>query len=250
MTRVPDNQYVDATLASLYDITNRWSEDNAFYLSLADKPTMAVLDLGCGTGLLCNAYAGDGHSVVGVDPAAAMLHEAAKKQYAGKVEWVNTYAEDFQNKRLFDLITMTGHAFQVFLERTEVLKLLNVVCRHLKPDGRFVFESRNPLINWENEWHGRSLVYISALGGVTETITVEHADDDFVEFTTSYQIGVDELSSHSRLRFFSEAAIKTMLLEAGLELTHLYGDWNRSEFTEASAEMIFVVHKQACHCQL
>jgi len=123
-----DNHYVNAKLAALYDTNCGWGEDRDFYLSQANQPGMDILDIGCGTGLLCHAYAKLGHKVVGVDPAQAMLDVARQQQGSG-IEWVQAYAQD-------------RHAFQVLLSDADVLKLFAVVAEHLKPDGRFVFESR------------------------------------------------------------------------------------------------------------
>jgi len=79
--------YQNEQIAEIYDVVNRWSEDYDFYLSLAGASPCSVLDLGCGTGTLCCAFAARGHRVTGVDPAAAMLALARSKPYADKVEW-------------------------------------------------------------------------------------------------------------------------------------------------------------------
>lgn len=57
----------------MYDLFSPWSIDRDFYLARAGKPPQHVLDLGCGTGLLCEAYAAQGHGVTGVDPTGAVL---------------------------------------------------------------------------------------------------------------------------------------------------------------------------------
>jgi len=55
------------------------SREVSIFLSrvLADRKSW-TLDLGCGTGLLCNAYAADGQGVTGVDPTLAMLEAASQ----------------------------------------------------------------------------------------------------------------------------------------------------------------------------
>ena len=65
-----DLHYEHPKLVDVYDLGNGWSEDRNFYLSLAGDKPISILDLGCGTGLLSNAYAERGHMVTGADPAA------------------------------------------------------------------------------------------------------------------------------------------------------------------------------------
>jgi 2-polyprenyl-3-methyl-5-hydroxy-6-metoxy-1,4-benzoquinol methylase len=74
-----DAHYENPKLAEIYDDGNGWSIDRDFYLSLAGDRPIRILDLGCGTGLICDAYAAKGHFVTGVDPAASMLVEVTPK---------------------------------------------------------------------------------------------------------------------------------------------------------------------------
>src|SRR5262245_13391441 len=84
-----DQHYVDPRLVELYDIENTRGADTDFYLGLAaDLNAHTILDLGCGTGLLTRELARDGHVVIGVDPAAAMLAYARRQPRADRVQWV------------------------------------------------------------------------------------------------------------------------------------------------------------------
>lgn len=241
-----DNHYVNPVLTSLYDLANGWSHDRDFYLSFAGSDTGAldILDLGCGTGVMCHAYAQHGHRVVGVDPAAAMLTEANKIPGAEKIKWVQSEGQHFQSEQRFDLIIMTGHAFQVLLSRSAALALFNMVAAHLKSSGCFVFESRNPGHPWATEWHGRSVSYESPGGVVNESIEVLDASRSFVEFVTRYQLVNETVTSHSKLRFFSRSEIENMIAEAGLQVSDSYGGWDRSVLSDCAKEMIFIVRRQ------
>ena len=107
--------YQNPHVAEIYDLTNPRGEDTDFYVWLAGARPCGVLDLGCGTGTLSCALAERGHRVTGVDPAAAMLAVARRKPHAEQVEWVESSAQDYRSERRFDLIVMTGHAFQTLL---------------------------------------------------------------------------------------------------------------------------------------
>jgi 2-polyprenyl-3-methyl-5-hydroxy-6-metoxy-1,4-benzoquinol methylase len=112
-----DNHYDDPRLAEVYDFDSPWSIDREFYLSLAGSSPQNILDLGCGTGLLCDAFAAKGHQVTGVDPSPAMLAVARRKPHGDKIQWMQAQAQaqSYASAKRFDLIIMTGHAFQVLL---------------------------------------------------------------------------------------------------------------------------------------
>lgn len=74
-----DSHYTNPKLTKLYDLDSGWSKDREFYLSLSDRKC-EVLDLGCGTGLLDEAFAKRGHIVTAVDPSQEMLHIAQLKR--------------------------------------------------------------------------------------------------------------------------------------------------------------------------
>lgn len=235
-----DHHYENERLASLYDLDSPWSPDREFYLSLAKLPQMDILDMGCGTGLICDAYAKHGHHVVGTDPAPAMLNIAKKKPHGDKIEWVCAGAQDFQSEKRFDLIIMTGHAFQVLLDDDDVIKSFEVMRGHLKPEGVIVFESRKPAIDWAAHWdYDMSLE--TAEGVVHEARRFLTMRDGSMTFELRYQFPDEELVSESKLRFWSKGEIEAHLTRAGLHIHRLLGDWDGSDFDEKiSEEMIFV----------
>jgi hypothetical protein len=93
-TTALDSHYISPRLAKLYDLDSGWSIERDFYLSLAGESRKRVLDLGCGTGLICDALAAKGHAVTGVDPAPAMLEVARQKPNGSKIEWIESSAQD------------------------------------------------------------------------------------------------------------------------------------------------------------
>ncbi|MEN9937514.1 MAG: hypothetical protein RLZZ387_4093 [Chloroflexota bacterium] len=238
---MPDEHYENPKLAAVYDLFCGWSPDRDFYLSQAGAPPQHVLDLGCGTGLLCDAYAALGHIVTGADPTPAMLAIARQKLYGSNIEWVQAFAQAFRSEKRFDLIIMTGHAFQVMLSDEDVQATLTTMHRHLKPAGRAVFESRNPAIDWAAEWNGSSEITHKGVT-IRETTVVLSRVGDRVTFEQRFQFPDETLVSFSELRFLPREAIEAQLAAAGLRIEALYGDWDRSPFDPAvSKEMIFIV---------
>ena len=184
-----DNHYENPKLAEIYDLDSPWSVDREFYLLLAGPPPQRILDLGCGTGLLCNAYAAKGHHVTGVDPARAMLEIGRRKPFGNQIAWIQSFAQSFQSDDLFDLIIMTGHAFQTLLTDADVLAAFATMRKHLHPGGCVAFESRNPAIDWPSEWNYHMVLELSG-GNVHESRQFLTMESDRMMFDLRYEFPV------------------------------------------------------------
>ena len=230
--------YQHAPIAEIYDVANPWSPDNDFYLSLVGPSPCSVLDLGCGTGTVCCALAERGHRVTGVDPAAAMLAVARRKPHADQVEWIESSAQNYKSHRRFDLVVMTGHAFQVLLTDADSLAVLQVMRSHLNERGKIAFETRNPRVDWVAEWAGRTRILP---GEVLETLEITGKDAEFISFQTSYRSPHVTLTTSSTLRFPSREHVEALIARSGLVVRDVFGDWDAGPFEAArSREMIFI----------
>lgn len=235
--------YQNAQIAEIYDLVNSRSQDTDFYVSLAGPRPCRVLDLGCGTGTLCCDLAERGHRVTGVDPAGAMLAVARRKPHAEWIEWVESTAQNYKAHRFFDLIVMTGHAFQVLLTDADALAVLETMHGHLRQRGRIAFETRNPRVDWVGEWSGRQrLVGTPASGQLLETLEITPQDGEFISFQTSYRSPHKTLTTSSTLRFPSREHVEFLISRSGLAVRDLFGDWGAGPFEAArSREIIFIV---------
>jgi SAM-dependent methyltransferase len=238
---MPDEHYVNPRLAALYDISSGWSPDRTFYVELAGASPEHILDLGCGTGLIADAYAARGHQVTGVDPAAAMLEVARQKPHGSEIEWVHARAQDFASDTRYDLVIMTGHAFQVLLSDEDVAATLAMVRRQLAPGGRFVFESRNPAIDWGRRWRFEREELAAEGTKVVYTVQALSRQGEFLSFEQSYAFPDETLVSLSTLRFMPREAIEAQLGAARLRADAVLGDWDRMPFDGTQDEMIFIV---------
>ena len=237
---MPDFHYEHPRLAQIYDLDSPWSADRDFYATLAGDRRQRILDLGCGTGLLCCAYAAKGHDVTGVDPSSAMLEVARAKPLGCKIDWVEAFAQTYRSSQQFDLIIMTGHAFQVLLTDEDVLAAMETMRTHLESDGRVAFESRNPSYDWAKAWN-YDVTFTLPTGEVTESRRLLAVQDDLMSFERRYRFTDEELVSASTIRFMPVSAIQQLLESSGLRIVELYGDWDRTGFDEThSPEMIFI----------
>lgn len=238
---MPDLHYEHPELAELYDADGGWFIDRDFYLNLASGAPKRILDLGCGTGLLCDAYASFGHDVTGVDPAKAMLDVAKTKLYGPVVNWVEATAQTFRTDKRFDLIVMTGHAFQVFLEDADILAVFATMREHLAENGIIAFETRNPKVDWRARWEGNTEIkWGDQIIGQSRVVLQQ--DAKHISFETNYHFPGKTLTSFSELLFLSKPEIEGRLRQQGLITKIVYGAWDKQPFDESTSdEMIFIV---------
>src|SRR5688500_3510235 len=110
-----DRVFSEPRLAELYDtLCYGRPEFPKFYLPLV-MSAPSVLDVGCGTGEVLRMARETGHAgrLVGLDPADAMLEQGRLNRTV--IEWLLGEAESLQANSEFDLVVMTGNAFQVLV---------------------------------------------------------------------------------------------------------------------------------------
>lgn len=236
----PDRLYRDAGLATFYDAENGWAADTEYCARLAEGAG-AVLDLGCGTGLLLSAIAAPRR--VGVDPAAAMLAIARARPGGEGVRWVEADAREVRLGERFDLVVMTGHAFQVFLTDDDQRAVLRTVAVHLAPGGRFVFDSRDPgAREWEEWGPEQSFRRFDhpGLGPVEAWNDVARdAASGIVAYGTHYRLGDGSVrSAVARIRFTDRGTLAARLGEAGLRADEWLGGWDGAPWRPGAREII------------
>jgi SAM-dependent methyltransferase len=219
--------YDDVDDARLYDVQNPWGPGDEFYRALV-PPDGDVLDVGCGTGSLLARLRADGSRgrLVGVDPGAGMLAVAREK--APDVEWVHDHLRPGAYDAEFDLVTMTGHAFQELRTDAEVAEVLRGMRDAVRPGGRVAFETRDPAAREWEQWHGASFTVPYEGATVTVSYEVHGVDGDLVRFTETTDGGRwHRRRDPGTLRFLDRAGLARHLAAAGLAVVEQHGDWDR-----------------------
>lgn len=238
-----DRLFAEPSLAALYDLFSPWERraDFEFYLPYV-MSARAVLDVGCGTGALLHRARESGHRgrLCGLDPAAGMLEQARKRS---DIEWILRDLSSVSFDREFDLVVMTGHAFQALVEDSELRVALAAIRSALTSDGRFAFETRNPLVReWERWTPDDAAEVTDATGTVVRMVrqVEKPVKGSIVSFTHTFTSPTWERPqvSHSTLRFLDIESLSTFLSDAGLKIVEQFGDWDRRPLSDTSPEII------------
>ena len=109
----------------------RWLEQRGLTLRSA-------LDLGCGTGVLCQVLHQSGIDTLGVDLSGEMI--AISRQRAPGLHYEVADMVSFNPKRTFDLITCTGDALNHLTDFSRVVALFRRAHDVLNPGGLLIFD--------------------------------------------------------------------------------------------------------------
>ena len=99
------------------------------------------MDLGCGTGILCEILHRHGIRAAGMDFSAGMIEIARQRssEIVYEVADMITYCPDTQ----FDLVTCTGDALNHIGQLSDIQRIFQNVYRYTSPGGYFIFDILN-----------------------------------------------------------------------------------------------------------
>ncbi len=241
-------EFSDSRLVALYDTLNPLGDDGKFFCRLAEKlSAKTIIDLGCGTGLLTRELAKRGHKMTGIDPSETMLAVARVKPYVEQVEWLKGSFEQMEGLQA-DMVLMTSHVAQFFLEDKEWQAMLKASHKALKLGGHIVFDIRHlsnpPFEGWPTENNRRKLENTDA-GTVEWWFNLLQVKDERVRYELHYFFVKhgEEVVSVNELVFRSQDEITHALSDAGFTVKMVYGDWSGILATPTSPEMIFVAER-------
>ena len=111
------------------------------WIRQTDAPIRNCMDLGCGTGILCNLLHGYGIDASGTDLSESMIRVARENfpHLSFEVADMTVYRPD----RTFDLVTCTGDALNHIMEPADIAAIFANVYSYLTPGGYFIFDILN-----------------------------------------------------------------------------------------------------------
>lgn len=242
-----DPQTYDLEDAGYYDdcpLTEQWAR-------LLGGP---LLDLACGTGRVALRMALQGYQVTGVDIVPEMIARARQKaaEHSVSIEWVVADARSFHLQKQFPFIYMLENAFQFFLTREDQEALLARVREHLRPEGCFLFETRNPSPrNLLEVRHPEPQKYSMPDGGQLVATEQQHYDpmtqiQHYTRHLTFLHPGGrrEEKTYRVALRYVFPQEVEALLFYNGLQIRSCYGNWQQDPLTASSPAMIYVCQRR------
>jgi SAM-dependent methyltransferase len=238
-----------------YDIEcDAFDADRPFIEHWARTLGGPLLDLACGTGRMAIHMALQGYEVTGVDVVPEMIARARQKaaERSVLIEWVVADARTFHLGRQFPCIYMLMNAFQFLLTREDQEAMLARVREHLRPEGCFLFETRNPSPrNLYQVRHPEPQVYATPDGGQL-IVTEEQYYDRMTQIQhyssphrRLYPGGKEVERAHRvALRYVFPQEMEALLFYNGFRIHSCYGNWKLGPLTAESPSMIYVCQRR------
>ena len=256
------NRYEDPWTAEVYDCQvsdSARTADVPLWLALAEESGGPVLELGCGTGRVTIPLARAGRDVTGLDMSPNMLAIARRKleqestEVRERIRFVEGDMRDFSLDQRFGSIIVPFSAFQVLLERDDQKRCLACCARHLKPRGRLAIDVFHPRLSRlaaegsveeePHEFPGPEGATVKWSGHTDYDIANQRLRSRWRYECVTAQGEVTTRKHLLELHYFFRFEMEWMLEACGFAVEALYGDFDRSEFTAESGEMIFVARK-------
>jgi SAM-dependent methyltransferase len=204
----------------------------------------SILDLCCGHGRHTVPLAQRGYRMTGQDLSEVFLREAEKAAHTQgvQVHWVHSDMRDIPYENEFDAVINIFTAFGYLEDEGEDQKVLQQVCKALRPGGLFLIETlhREGLIRH----YAPQMISYYPQG----LIELEERSFDLltsrnkVKITMIYPDGQRKEYSHS-LRVYTLTELVRMLAVAGLQVKAYYGAWDRSALTTDNFRLILLSQK-------
>lgn len=262
MSRFGGYEY-NESLAEFYDVSYDTRKDIDFFVGYSRKARVKTLELGCGTGRILIPTAIAGCEITGLDLSSFMLKKCQKKinRQPKKVQELIRIVEgnmvDFNIDKRFSLITIPFRSLQHLISTEEQRSCLHCVHKHLDSGGLLILDLFHPFLpslyepKYQVETEDFAERKLPDGRGIRRTHRnpVIHRDEQYFEcefiYHISYPDGRKERHVHSfPLRYFFRYEVEHLLELSGFRVRELFGDFDRSPFSQDSPEMILVAEKK------
>lgn len=177
-----------------------------------------------------------------------MLAHAARKSVGLPARWLQGWAQDFTLPERFAFALMSGNAWQALLTDADQRAALANLHRHLLPDGRFMFDTRNPA-GWDLSDHAAPrpwFTYRNPLGQDVCFAVAQRFDAAsglmHWQVHRSWHDGERARQTARRVvcRFSSEPELVALLQGQGFEVEARWGDWAGGPWQTDSRSLILL----------
>jgi SAM-dependent methyltransferase len=257
-----DNEFVAAFYDIIYE--DKRPLDVRFFVEYSQKSGGRTLELGCGTGRVLIPTATAGCTITGLDISPYMLRKCREKlrkqpeAVRKRVKLIQGNMTDFNTGEKYSLVTIPFRPFQHLVRVEEQQACLRCIRQHLTERGQVIIDifNPNPLRLVPNPEYmeekedlpetplpdGRKLRRAGRTAGY-------HRDQQYNDveliYYVSYPDGRNERFVQSfPMRYYYRYEMEHLLELGGFGVVELYGDFDKSPFSNDSPEMIFVAEKK------
>lgn len=212
-------------------------------LAAAGKGPLAILDLGCGVGRHCFAFAQLGHQVTGVDRSAYLLAKARERQRLLaplKIDFqcLDLRAISWENR--FDFAVCLYSSFGYFARREDDLLVLSNALRSLKSGGRLIIElgSKETIarhyapLQFFGMGEERSFLHRIILPGWQQLLLSWYLN----------QQGTFKIY-HTKVRIYAASELTALVREAGFAQVEVFSDFSGSSFDGDAKRLVVIAEK-------
>jgi len=255
-------------VAEFYDLEyehlrSQRSKDVDFYVDCSREAGGQTLEVGCGTGRVLVPTAISGCDITGLDFSPYMLKKCQEKldkqvsKVQQRVKLVQGNMTGFKTGESYSLATIPFRPFQHLISVEEQKACLNCINKHLVPQGKLIFDVFHPKlarlvdIKYTEEIEdypetqlpdGRKLRRANRTTGFHRE--QQYNDIELIYYITHPDGRTERLVQSFPMGYFFRFEMEHLLELCGFRVMELFGDFDRSEFTTESPEMIFVAEKK------
>ena len=257
-----DQTYVVEFYDPVYE--RLWNADINFYLEYSRLATGRILELGCGTGRVLLPIALSGYKITGIDLSTYMLAKCQEKlaqqppKVKRRVKLVQGDMCNFKTNEIYSMITVPFRGFQHLTTVEEQKACLGSAHQHLASDGILILDLfhpfpprlvANPQYASEKEDFPETKLTDGRTLRRTNRILECHRDQQYnlveIIYYVSYPDGKTErLKQTFPMRYFFRYEVEHLLNLCGFQVINLFGNFDKSEFSNDSPEMIFIAKKR------
>jgi len=250
------------TLADYYDYEwQNLKQDIPFILKQADQIGDPILELASGTGRLTIPLAQRGHRIWALDNSAVMIRIFREKlrvlpnEISRNITLVEDDMTSFSLDQKFRFIFVSFNSFLLLIKKHEQEQCLRSVHKHLDIDGTFIVDIFSPRfdlcaqeksdIHFLQNFSLPSRKKVVAQWEYVERDMAEQIMEiDFLYEEFDPDGAVERKSRHLTMGIIFCFYMQFMLEKNGFDIIHFYGDYDKSNFTKKSPQMIYVCKKR------
>ena len=244
-------------IAHYYELTHaELAEDVAWVVAHAQQVGGPVLELGCGSGRLLWPLAESGFTVVGVDSSAEMLAIAQRKWQTAEAavqSRITLVQGDMTQlalpQRDFGLAIIPYNTL-MHLAPPQLGRALAAIATHLRPHGRLLIDTANPLWlaatepspafeaerTFPDPLTGEQVTQYAWVGEATAEQTLPIA----WRFVATGEMGERVVEATAVYHYYYPHQLQLALATAGFQLDHIAGGYAHEPFDEESERLLII----------